>query len=107
MHPLYPVARRMVGQPVTAIHVNGTTHSGLLQSVAPHGIYMGPMPRMVSATSDSRDVKPLGTSDIADIELVYSPLGYFAFGALTGLTLGALASRPYYGGYYGGYGGYY
>ncbi len=39
-------------------------------------------------------IQPCDSSENA--ELVYSPLGYFGFGALTGLTLGALAGGFYW-----------
>ncbi len=97
-HPLYPVARRLVGRPVNAHHVNGRIYCGYLHSVTTSGIYMIPY----STTGMNMTGSNLGinhairTCDSSERdELVYSPLAYFGFGALTGLTLGALAS-PFY-----------
>lgn len=87
-HPLYYTARRFVGRRVTLYHVNGMAYCGTLMHVEPHGVYLmrqGPGVGMVSAEMD-RDADAS-----IDTTLVYYPGGYFAFGALTGLTLGALA----------------
>ncbi|MCL6454685.1 MAG: hypothetical protein K6T78_13855 [Alicyclobacillus sp.] len=102
MHPLYPVATRMVGRPVFVHHVNGSVYHGTLTSVAPHGIYVVQHPpgtRLASGLRQADDaVRLMGdssagsSSDPSGVELVYWPASYFAFGALTGLTLGALAS---------------
>lgn len=113
-HPLYPVARRMVGRHVHAHHTNGRVYPGILQNVTQNGIYLLPMNYASYAKTDTNDLTTLeAITDTPDTTQVYAPAGYFAFGALTGLTLGALAARrPYYGGYggygggYGGYGGY-
>ena len=95
IHPLYPVARRMVGRPVYVHHVTGRVHYGLLQSVAPHGIYVTPLRGGAQMMSASETSAPVLLEDLQtpamQPDLVYSPGGYFAFGALTGLTLGALA----------------
>ncbi|GMA56672.1 hypothetical protein C7445_101358 [Alicyclobacillus sacchari] len=102
-HPLYPVARRLVGRHVIAHHINGRSYPGILHSVYDHGIYL------IHATPASSDKEAsfitLSETPSGDtVDHVYAPASYFAFGALTGLTLGALA-RPYYG--YGyGYPGY-
>jgi hypothetical protein len=96
-HPLYPVANRLVGRHVIAYHVNGRAYPGILHSVHHHGIYL------IHTSPVSADTRELNASTLGDlnatedVQPVYAPLGYFAFGALTGLTLGALAS-PY--GYY-------
>ncbi|MCL6443909.1 MAG: hypothetical protein K6T83_10715 [Alicyclobacillus sp.] len=98
-HPLYGHALRLVGKPVYAHHIRGRSYHGILQSVAPHGIYMtlhGPGMRLMSGDAVNMehaiDAQLAMTGQSADAELVYSPGAYFAFGALTGLTLGALAS---------------
>jgi hypothetical protein len=108
-HPLYPVACRMVGRAVVAHHVTGRRYPGLLHSVSKSGIYLGPYTAAVSVHNNEENSVELSIhKDVQDgqASLVYSPAGFFAFGALTGLTLGALATAPYYG--YGyGYGGYY
>jgi hypothetical protein len=97
-HPLYPVARRLVGRPVNAHHVSGRIYSGHLQSVTMSGIYMLPYgATVVNMTDSNSEIKHVIQRYDAgeNVELVYSPLVYFGFGALTGLTLGALAS-PFY-----------
>ncbi|WAH37821.1 hypothetical protein [Alicyclobacillus dauci] len=112
-HPLYPVARRYLGRPVNAHHKNGQVYSGILQNVTDRGIYLLPVSH-TSYETRSTNFCTLGEAkDNRDLTQVYSPAGFFAFGALSGLTLGALASRPPYYGYggygygYPGYGGYY
>ncbi|WAH38825.1 hypothetical protein [Alicyclobacillus dauci] len=98
VHPLYPVASRLVGRHVIAHHVNGRAYPGYLTSVARHGIYMVPA-RYRVVNMDGLDEPTFREIDSCDSEedfdLVYAPAAYFGFGALTGLTLGALA-----GGYY-------
>lgn len=108
-HPLYPVACRLVGRPIVAYHVRGSVHHGILQQVAPHGIYMLPYGAGY-ASGDKNDLTLNHAMDSTNrnYDLVYAPGAFFAFGALTGLTLGALAGGYGYGygGYGGGYGGY-
>ncbi|GMA66279.1 hypothetical protein NZD89_29150 (plasmid) [Alicyclobacillus fastidiosus] len=98
MHPLYPVARRMVGRSVVAHHVNGRKYTGVLQSVTPSGIYLLPSTAAVSFNNNEESSVELsiqkGVQD-GKASLVYAPAAYFGFGALTGLALGGLA-----GGYY-------
>ncbi|GMA66291.1 LSm family protein (plasmid) [Alicyclobacillus fastidiosus] len=97
-HPLYPIACRLVGRPVVAHHVNGRKYTGVLHSVSMSGIYLHPYTTVVSFNdNDENSVELSIQKDVQDgqVSLVYSPAGYFGFGALTGLTLGALA-----GGYY-------
>ena len=95
-HPLYPIARGMVGRPVYAHHMNGTTFYGVLQSVAPHGVYLLNARRvaLAGATMPAANGEYALAEQVSDndVDLVYAPGAYFAFGALTGLTLGALAS---------------
>ncbi|WP_051343540.1 hypothetical protein [Alicyclobacillus herbarius] len=96
MHPLYPVARQLVGRPVIAHHVSGRKYPGILQSVTPNGVYLLSAPVVASGTAETR--KSLAELAIAvqqpvDTTPIYSPAGYFGFGALTGFTLGALAGR--------------
>lgn len=114
-HPLYPVARKLVGKHVYAYHLSGKVYPGILQNVTQKGIYLLPMNHasyLKKIDSSDEWVKLSDRTTQADVSLVYSPAGFLAFGALSGLTLGALASRPpYYGGYGygygpGGYGGY-
>lgn len=83
MHPLYHHARQYVGRPVYVHHMNGRVYHGTLLNAAPHGIYVMEHP---PGTTLSR-----AEQDSVDAELVYAPGRYFAFGALTGLTLGAMA----------------
>ncbi|MFD1673761.1 hypothetical protein [Alicyclobacillus fodiniaquatilis] len=112
-HPLYPVAKKLVGKHVHAHHVSGRIYQGYLHNVNSRGIYLMQTGH-ASTQGAEADVRTLNQANEGDLDTVYFPAGYFAFGALTGLTLGALASRPpyygyggYYGGYgYGGYGGY-
>ncbi|GMA63781.1 hypothetical protein NZD89_00445 [Alicyclobacillus fastidiosus] len=105
-HPLYPVACRLVGRVVVAHHVTGRKYVGVLHSVSTSGIYLRQYTAAVSFNHNEENSVELsiqkGVQD-DQVSLVYSPLGYFAFGALTGLTLGALATAPYYGYGYGGY----
>ncbi|MFD1675705.1 hypothetical protein [Alicyclobacillus fodiniaquatilis] len=94
VHPLYPVACRMVGKSVVAHHVNGRKYPGVLQSVTTSGIYLRPYTAMVGFNDNGEHSVELSLqTDIQDAEasLVYSPAAYFGFGALTGLTLGGLA----------------
>lgn len=108
-HHLYPVAQRMLGRHVYAHHVSGRVYPGILQSANPRGIYLIRTNgyQYVSLDQKNGDFATLdATHDRADVQEVYGPAAFFGFGALTGLTLGALASRPYYGYGYGGYGGY-
>jgi hypothetical protein len=99
-HPLYPVARRLVGRPVNVYHRSGTVYCGVLNSVAHHGVYVSPcVPRTRVISADGSDAQSehalLAPMDEVNPELAYSPGAFFAFGALTGLALGALAS-PYW-----------
>ena len=85
-HPLYYQAKRYVGRPVYAYHMNGSVYHGTLHMVARSGVYiMNCRPVSYLASMEQGDA----SSDVSP-ELVYSPGAYFAFGALTGLTLGAL-----------------
>jgi hypothetical protein len=97
-HPLYPVACRMVGRLVVAHHVSGRKYTGVLRSVSSSGIYLLSPTAAVSFNNNEESSEELSIQkgvQNGQASLVYSPLGYFGFGALTGLTLGALA-----GGYY-------
>lgn len=87
MHPLYYQARGMVGQPVYVHHRNGRTYHGTLQSVTEHGIYL--MPHAPGARLASHEEAAKTSCDLNAV-LVYYPGAYFGFGALAGLTLGAL-----------------
>lgn len=98
-HPLYPHAMRMVGQYVHVHHLNGRVYPGFLQSVTRTGIYLMSYQsgaRLVHSTETSSTLNHtyLQNTSNADLEQVYSPAAYFGFGALAGLTLGAMAS-PY------------
>lgn len=107
-HPLYPVARKYVGKHVHVHHISGRVYQGVLHSCNRHGIYLLPVSYASYGGSDDMTALQAAPKDL-DAREVYSPASFFAFGALSGLTLGALASRPpYYGGYggYPGYGGY-
>lgn len=96
-HPLYPVARRMVGRRVNIHHRCGSVYRGTLHSVANHGIYVAPYQqgyRMMASEDDVLDVTLLDDTNsllTADATQVYAPYSYYAFGALTGLTLGVAA----------------
>ncbi|WP_206918356.1 hypothetical protein [Alicyclobacillus suci] len=106
-HPLYPVARRLVGRHVHVYHMNGRIYPGYLQSVTPDGIYLIRTDGYagVSANADDTDFSTLvGGQNNTKMTQVYAPAAFFGFGALTGLTLGALAARPYGYGYGYGYG---
>ncbi|EPZ49206.1 hypothetical protein [Alicyclobacillus acidoterrestris] len=94
MHPLYPVACRMVGCSVVAHHVYGRKYAGVLQSVTPSGIYL--LHSRVVVSFNNNDERSVGFSILKDVEggqadLVYGPAAYFGFGALTGLALGGAA----------------
>ncbi len=96
-HPLYPVAQPLVGRPVNVYHVNGRVYCGVLDSVAPHGIYVIQPRALVSGTHDTTSITVADNrSAESTLDLVYSPAAYFGFGALTGLTLGALAGGWYW-----------
>jgi len=87
MHPLYYQARQLVGQPVYVHHVCGRTYHGTLQSVTSHGVYLLPYaPGARLASSES----PSAAENDCNATLVYYPAAYFGWGALAGLTLGAL-----------------
>ncbi|WP_062306251.1 hypothetical protein [Alicyclobacillus sendaiensis] len=109
-HPLYPIAKQYVGRPVIVYHVNGRRYHGILHSVRDHGIYLlNVRPIAHSAGQAEERFSTLNEAQSGDIETVYAPVAYFAFGALTGLTLGtalgATIARPYpYYGYGYGYG---
>ncbi|MFB5191826.1 hypothetical protein [Alicyclobacillus fastidiosus] len=98
MHPLYPVACRMVGRSVVAHHVNGRKYTGVLQTVTPSGIYLLQNRAVVSFNNNEECSVELsiqkGIRD-GQASLVYGPAAFFGFGALTGLALGGMA-----GGYY-------
>jgi len=94
-HPLYHHARRLVGQPVYAHHRNGRVIYGTLLSTTPQGIYLAHQQNygmmcapLVDAQADF--LYAINQEKVIDASLVYSPGGYFAFGALTGLTAAAL-----------------
>ncbi|OFW78161.1 MAG: hypothetical protein A2201_06285 [Alicyclobacillus sp. RIFOXYA1_FULL_53_8] len=98
MHPLYPVASRLVGRQVYCSHVSGRVYRGLLQSVTPGGIYLMPGATMATATDEELAVD-IKNDSLAQDEptLVFFPAAFFAFGALAGLGLGYAAGRsPYY-----------
>ena len=101
MHPLYPVATRLVGKYVYCSHVGGQVHYGILQSVTTTGIYLMPTQGANLSNADSRGSQldlALHSQDQTDSTLVFFPAAFFAFGALTGLGLGLAAGRrPYYG----------
>lgn len=94
-HPLYPRACRMIGRPVYVHHVSGRVYHGTLLSTTQNGIYLMPHPPAGRlATAEGGVGLEIGSRcDTTDVraELVYAPGRYFAFGALTGLTIGALA----------------
>lgn len=99
IHPLYPRAMQMVGRYVHVHHVNGAIYPGTLQSVTRTGIYLLPYRygTGLASHSESGTERPQILADTTpqlNVEPVYSPGMYFGFGALTGLTLGALAA-PY------------
>lgn len=89
VHPLYNTARGLVGRPVYVHHVSGRVYHGTLLNVQPHGVYLvrhAPGTRLASAETE------VDANTGVDATLVYYGAGsYFAFGALTGLTLGAMA----------------
>lgn len=98
-HPLYHHALRLAGQPVYAHHVNGRVYHGTITSVTRSGIFLVPHPvgaRMAGGVrAESAELlHAIGGGD-AKPELVYSPGAYFAFGALTGLTVAA-AFAPFF-----------
>lgn len=92
IHPLYPVARNFMGRRINVHHISGQVYCGQLCSVTQRGIYVAECsPSHIS----SQDVTSRSELE-DDLDLIYSPLAYFGFGALTGLTVGALASRGFY-----------
>lgn len=94
-HPLYPVAQRLIGRPVSIYHINGTTYRGCLHSVHSTGIYVAEC--NPAYASSGLDLSSPTASKNDELTLIYSPLAYFGFGALAGLTFGSLAARrPYY-----------
>ena len=89
-HPLYYHARRYAGQPVFVYHQNGVVYHGIVSMVTPTGVYLlncHPIQRLIGYQANESE---------AGLELVYAPGAYFAFGALTGLTIGALAYGLYW-----------
>ncbi|RIV22906.1 hypothetical protein D2Q93_08755 [Alicyclobacillaceae bacterium I2511] len=90
-HPLYYQAVRLRGQPVYVQHVNGRVYRGTLMSVLPHGVYLMPRPTQAALMSDFSQSDVFKTHP-GDVELIYSPVSYFAFGALAGLGVAALAA---------------
>lgn len=95
-HPLYVHAVRLVGRPVYAHHINGTVYHGLLQSATSNGIYVWSYhvgyARLTDPDTAAKFVNADVDSNTLTPALAYSPGIYFGFGALAGLTLGALAS---------------
>jgi hypothetical protein len=97
-HPLYPVARGLVGRHVHIHHRNGSVYRGTLHSAVDHGIYVMPGQTGVYPASSDTDIVDVHVLDGAEnglsgeLDLVYYPGRYFAYGALTGLTLGAAAA---------------
>ena len=97
-HPLYYHAMRYVGRPIYVYHQNGYVYHGTLSMVSRSGIYVlncRPIGHPVNYQSDSSksvtDLLDVTHNEEAKGSLIYVPGAYFAFGALTGLTLGALA----------------
>ncbi|GMA51479.1 hypothetical protein GCM10025857_28360 [Alicyclobacillus contaminans] len=98
-HPLYPVACRMIGRPVIAHHISGRRYHGVLQSVTRQGIYLMPTTgsRLASASEAvSATLADNTAEESVNAAPVFAPAAFFGFGALTGLTLGALAFGPGY-----------
>lgn len=96
-HPLYFHARRLVGRPVYARHMNGRVYHGWLNSVTPQGVYVSPVGAgQVAAKTDSADVDfaAQANTDQLEVDCVYGPGWYLAFGALAGLTAASVA--PYF-----------
>lgn len=93
-HPLYYQATRYMGRPVYVHHMNGRTYHGTITGVNPGGIYVVQHPPGTNLTAANAEQfscdHALHDGDLA-LDLVYSPGAYFGFGALTGLTLGAMA----------------
>lgn len=90
-HPLYPMAQRLMGRRVNIHHISGRVYCGQLHSVTQSGIYVSECtPSYINFQADTSQ------SLEDDLEFVYSPLAYFGFGALAGLTVGALAGRRGY-----------
>lgn len=98
-HPLYYRARQWVGRPVYVHQVNGRVSYGTLVSAYPHGIYVIKHPAgtvLTAATLQETEVDHAVSPDMdLALDLVYAPVAYFGFGALTGLALGA-AARGYW-----------
>ena len=102
-HPLYLQSRGWVGRTVLVHHRSGRTYQGTLLHVEPHGLYLMPnrvQPGLMSHSQAPRQVEDLDLNPAQltgmDPELVYAGAGYFAFGALAGLTLGAMAGGMYW-----------
>ena len=98
-HPLYYRAVRLVGRPVCAHHICGRMHHGTLLHVTHGGIFLLPYPagaRLAGADGEqARPVRACAGQTDAGAQLAYAPAPpavYFAFGALTGLTIAALAA---------------
>ena len=101
MHPLYDHATRLVGKPVYVYHATGQVYHGTLQSVVPTGIWVHlsgqpatPANSVQTPFSASHALLVEKTAD-NDLAPVFWPAAFFAFGALTGLAVAALA-YPYY-----------
>lgn len=100
MHPLYPVASRLVGRQIYCAHVSGQVYRGLLQSVTTSGIYLMPTRGVTMATATDQELGvdiQIDSQTQDDTTVVFFPAAFFAFGALAGLGLGyAAGRRPYY-----------
>lgn len=98
-HPLYHHAVRLVGQPVFAHHANGRVYHGTITSVTRSGIFLVQHPVGTRMASGGRDDVPMLSHAIggavAQPDPVFLPAWFFAFGALTGLTLAAASFWPY------------
>lgn len=101
MHPLYDHATHLVGKPVYVYHTTGQVYHGTLQTVIPTGIWVHlsnqpatPACGVRTPFSASHALLDHRTDD-SDLEPVFWPAAFFAFGALTGIALASLA-YPYY-----------
>lgn len=100
MHPLYDHAVCLVGRPIYVYHAAGHVYHGVLQSVAPTGIWVhlsgqnatpaGGAPTPVAAAHATLD-QAAGN----ELTPVFFPAVFFAFGALAGFAAASLV-YPFY-----------
>ncbi|MGB8954373.1 MAG: hypothetical protein WCC10_03310 [Tumebacillaceae bacterium] len=102
-HPLYHPCRRALNRPVTLHLKSGRDYHGILHQVAHDGVHIRPI-STVALEGEPANVETSDnpTRQEAEADNVFWPF-FVPFSLLAGFTLGlaagAIATRPYYGGY--------